>query len=591
MPLKATFLHYSDRSPTEARLRRLAEFMGVECKTLDACTLDAEMHKVHDHELCILASASAMMGWWHENCDSHAAVDRLHQKTSSLFVYGFAPGNNTALLAATLADEQISAVRAFDRPNLKYEVAASNPEFTYDFSGLSFGPVHNDIDFAFACSSASGRLCPLVSIAGLPFWVLSQKDGCSTFLLACDNIVDLEEKTDDTLDTARYFSRLLPAAMFLRSTFKSRCWHSRFRFANFIVDDPPLKRSYGYLNFRQLASTMDKSDFASTIAFIPWNYRRTDNDVTQLFRERPERLSLCVHGCDHTTAEFSTTDLAALNSRVQLASARMNSLRRESKLSYSKIMVFPQGRFSTEALRVLKSNNYLAALNSSASPANSGADRSLTVADFLNLAVTRYGGFPIFVRRYPAGLEQFAFDLFFGKPVLVVEHHAYFKDGGGCLSEFMSRLNSVERLQWSGLQEIMMKSYLEREISNDITACRLYTNHQIIENDAERERTFVVNKCETGDVPIQNILINGQTIEFTVGGNLLEFTMRVPALSSAVVRIVYRNILPRVELGQAFASRSRVWARRMLSEFRDNILSRSDFLVAGAYALYRRPRH
>jgi hypothetical protein len=250
-------------------------------------------------------------------------------------------------------------------------------------------------------------------------------------------------------------------------------------------------------------------------------------------------------------------------------------------------MVFPQGRFSTAALTALKANNYLAAINSSPSPAYSGAYGALTVADFLTPAVTRHGGFPIFVRRYPAGLEQFAFDLFFGKPLLAVEHHAYFKDGGARLAEFVSRLNSFKELQWIGLQDIMKKSYLEREISNEITACRLYTNHQIIENNAERDRTFIVTKFETGDVPIQHVLVNGVATRFMIVDNVLEFTTKIPALSSTVVQLVYRNSLAHAALEQGFASRSHVWAHRMLSEFRDNVLCRSGFLLAGAEALRR----
>jgi hypothetical protein len=250
-------------------------------------------------------------------------------------------------------------------------------------------------------------------------------------------------------------------------------------------------------------------------------------------------------------------------------------------------MVFPQGRFSTEALTTLKANNYLAAVNSSPLPAYSGAYGALTVADFLRPAVTRHGGFPVFVRRYPAGLEQFAFDLFFGKPLLAVEHHAYFKDGGARLAEFVTRINSFKKLQWTGLHEIMKKSYLEREISNEITACRLYTNHHVIENHAERDRTFIVTKFETGDVPIQYVLVNGVATRFMMIDNVLEFATRIPALSSRVVQVVYRNSLPHAELERGFASRSQVWAHRMLSEFRDNVLCRSGLLLAGAQALRR----
>lgn len=564
-------VHHIRPTADDVCLKRLVEFFGLTCRTVDTSTFDVELHRAADHDLCILANATTIDRWRHSLPDQATALARLHQKASFLFVYGFAPETLPVYVAANLSDGAISDVRRLTGTGLRYEVSASQTEITREFSGLSFCGVRNATDFGFVCSADSGHTVPLVTIEGMPFWVVVEKNGCKAFLLACSAIADIQEEISN-IDAASYFSRLLPAAMFLRSAFKNRCWHSTHRFGNFIIDDPPLKRSYGYLNYRDLVSKMDTCEFTSTIAFIPWNYRRTDNEVTQLFRERPDRLSLCVHGCDHTAAEFSSTDLAVLNSKVQLASARMNSLHRQNSVSYSKTMVFPQGRFSTVALMALKSNNYLAALNSSASPADSGRNGSLTLADFLEPAITRYGGVPVFLRRYPSGLEQFAFDLFFGKPLLVVEHHAYLKDGGARLAGFVSRLNSLEGLEWSGLHEIMTKSYLKCELSKEITACRLYTNHHVIENYAEHDRTFIVTKFEPRDVPIQNVLVNGQTTTFTLGGNVLEFATRIPALSSAVVNIVYGNLLPHADPEQGFASRTRIWTRRMLCEFRDNVL-------------------
>ncbi|HEY6969696.1 MAG TPA: hypothetical protein VJA94_10860 [Candidatus Angelobacter sp.] len=553
---------------------------------MDKSGFDAELDGAEDHDLCILASATTMERWCQNFGDKAGALSRLQQKASLLFVYGFAPEMARVHLAATLSGGTIEDIRKLTRTDVGYEVSSSKPEITREFSGLSFGCVRNSTDFGFVCSANSRNMVPLITIAGMPLWVVIQKNHCKTFLLACNAIADIQEQVNE-IDPARYFSRLLPAAMFLRSAFEKQCWHSKYCFGNLIIDDPPLKRSYGYLNYRNLVSKMDRYGFASTIAFIPWNHTRTHKEVTQLFRERQDRLSLCVHGCDHTTAEFSSTDLAVLNSKVQLASARMNSLHRQNGLSYSKTMVFPQGRFSTQALTALKSHNYLAALNSSASVAGSGPDGSLTVADFLGPAITRYEGFPLFLRRYPSGLEQFAFDLFFGKPLFVVEHHGYFRDGGVRLAEFISRLNSFERLEWSGLHDIMTKSYLESELPNEITACTLQTNHHVIENHAENDRTFIVTKFEPRGVPIENVLINGQTVKFTVEEDMLGFATRIPALSSTVVNIVYRNLLPRAKPAQGFASRSRAWTRRMLSEFRDNVLCRSDLLLASVQALHR----
>jgi hypothetical protein len=579
-------LYHIRLTPGDVCLKRLIEFFGLSCKTVEAFAFDAELYRAADHDLCILASATTIDRWCHNRLDPAIALDVLRQKTSFLFLYGFAPGKSLAYIAGRLSDGAIEDVRALTGAKLSYQVSSSEPEITREFSGLSFGCARNDTDSAFVYTANSSGMVPLVTIDDMLFWVVIEKNLCKTFLLACSAVADIQEQVNG-IDVGTYFSRLLPAAMFLRAVFKGLCWHGKHRFANFIIDDPPLKRSYGYLNYQNLLAQMDKCDFASTIAFIPWNYRRTDNRVAQLFRERMDRLSLCVHGCDHTTAEFSSTDLAVLNSKVQLASARMNSLERWNSLSYSTTMVFPQGRFSTAALTALKANNYLAAVNSSPSPAYSGVYGSLTVADFLTPAVTRYGGFPLFVRRYPAGLEHFAFDLFFGKPLLAVEHHEYFKDGGARLAEFVARINSFKKLQWTGLHDIMKKSYLEREISNEITACRLYTNHHVIENPANRDRTFIVTKFETGDVRIQRVLVNGVATGFLIIDNVLEFATRIPALSSRVVQIVYRNSLSHAELERGFASRSHVWAHRMLSEFRDNVLCRSGFLLAGAQALRR----
>jgi hypothetical protein len=584
---EAILAHHIRPTPDDVCLRRLVEFFGLDCRAVDTSTFDVELQRAADHDLCILASAATIDRWCHSFPDVTIALGRLRQKASFLFVFGFTPEMSALYIAGSLSDGAITDVRKFTGTDSRYHVSSSQPEITREFSGLSFGCVRNASDFGFVCSEDSRNMVPLVNIDGTPFWAVVEKDRCHAFLLACSTIADIEEQIHGNLEVTSYFSRLLPAAMFLKSVFKSRCWHSKHSFGNFIIDDPPLKRSYGYLNYRDLVSKMDKLDFASTIAFIPWNYRRIDKEVAQLFRERPDRLSLCVHGCDHTGGEFSSTDMAVLNSKVQLASARMKILNRQSGLWYSKAMVFPQGRFSTEALTALKSNNYFAAINSSALAANSAAKAPLTVGDFLQPASTRYGDFPVFLRRYPGASEQFAFDLFFGKPLLAVEHHSYLKDGGARLTEFISRLNSFETLQWTGLHEVLTKSHLERETDNEITLCRLFTNHHIIENSSERERVFIVTKFESGDVPIQTILVNDEITKFRVTGNLLEFKARVRARSSIVVNIVYRNLLPRIETGRGVATRSRVWTRRMLSEFRDNVLLRSDLLLASAQAVHR----
>jgi hypothetical protein len=588
MNTKATLLHYEKPTPSDVRLRCLAEFLGVQCTTTDTAALNAEFDRTPDHQLCILTGAGTLLQWCRQSKNCRALLNRLRQKSRFLFVYGFSPESDAINLAAEVTDGQISGLRRFEGLNLEYDVAGSHPELTKEFSGLSFGPIQHNSDFGFVLPASDGNIHPLISIARLPFWVLLEKGGCTTFLLACNEIVDIEGTIYGDLDVLRYFSRLMPAAMFLKWVFKRYCWHSEHRFANFMIDDPLLRESYGYLNYRALLTKMGESNFATTIAFIPWNYRRTETKTAQLFRDNPDKLSLCIHGCNHTGAEFASKDVTLLNCMARLASERMNAHRTRTGVEHVPVMVFPQGNFSREALKVLKCNNYLAAVNSHAAPSGSKVQLPLPIREFLEPAITGFGGVPLYVRRYPGELVRFAFDSFFGKPLLVVEHHAYLKDKGRRLIDFIARLNSLTQLKWRRLGEIVENTTLQKEISSDTVACKLYSNSQLLKNTSRHSRLFLITKSHDDGVPVETVLVNGRAAEFTISGDAIQLPLEIAAHASAKVNIVYENFLPCAEAQRSFSTATQIWIRRMLSEFRDNVLWKSDFLMSFAQVLNQR---
>jgi hypothetical protein len=212
----------------------------------------------------------------------------------------------------------------------------------------------------------------------------------------------------------------------------------------------------------------------------------------------------------------------------------------------------------------------------------------LTIADLLTPAISKYG-YPLFVRRYPGKLEDFACDLFFGKPVLVVEHHRFFRDGGTSLLDFVSKLNSLTReLEWAGLRDVVVRTYLERDVSDRLRICQIYTNDQLIENEDGWARNYVIMKHEDGDVPVEKVLINGEGSRFTLSNNRLRLFVRIPAKRTASVRIVYRNTLPASNGRECLTARGRLWGRRLLSELRDNVLCRNELLLAAAYGAKRK---
>jgi len=162
---------------------------------------------------------------------------------------------------------------------------------------------------------------------------------------------------------------------------------------------------------------------------------RTDKRIAALFWERPDRLSLCVHGCDHTEGEFAKTDFNYLDKKVQLATARMIEHEKRTGIPFDRVMVFPQGKFSNTALEALKKNNYLAAVNTEAMP----VDGSISST------------FPFFLRHKPEDVPDCVSD-----PLFIVLHHDYFKNGYERLTDFVDELNGRSKnVKWDSVGSIV----------------------------------------------------------------------------------------------------------------------------------------
>src|SRR5262249_30164760 len=158
--------------------------------------------------------------------------------------------------------------------------------------------------------------------------------------------------------------------------------------------------------YGELLALMKQHRFATSIAFIPWNWRRSDSTVVQLFKEHSENYSICVHGCDHTAGEFSTPNRERAGSLATEALRRMSLHKDRTGLGYDRIMVFPQGMFSAEAMIELKRAGFEGVVNTELN-SNPPLKRKLRISDAWDTAVMRYGDFPIYTRRYPGqGIEN-----------------------------------------------------------------------------------------------------------------------------------------------------------------------------------------
>jgi peptidoglycan/xylan/chitin deacetylase (PgdA/CDA1 family) len=232
-------------------------------------------------------------------------------------------------------------------------------------------------------------------------------------------------------------------------------------YACIIIDDPLLKENYGFLNYRELLALMDRHNFHTTIAFIPWNYNRTDRKIAALFRERQDRFSLCVHGCDHTEGEFARTDPNYLEVKVKLATARMIEHEKRTGLAFDRVMVFPHGKFSNEALEALRRNLYLAAINAVPEPVNGPIASE----------------FPLFIGYKPENLDL-SYD-----PAFIVLHHDFFKKGYERLIDFVNRINA-RGAKWESVGNIVRR-YVSTDETNgpadiSLSGLKIYSQKEYI---------------------------------------------------------------------------------------------------------------
>jgi hypothetical protein len=251
-------------------------------------------------------------------------------------------------------------------------------------------------------------------------------------------------------------------------------------------------------------------------------------------------------------------------------------------------MVFPQGWFSTPAIRALRASGYLAAVNTTCFPTDEESG-PLTVADFLRPAVSRFYGFPVFQRRYPRRLLDCAFDLFIGRPALLVEHHQYFGDDCAKLEEFVSGLQEIEpALDWSTLSSQLARSCIQRSDCGNKTEVRFFTRKFEFTNTHNDHAAFLLKKYEPLQSTVSSVLVDGKNTSFSFDEDYLALEVALDPGRSVRVEIQEPTKDTGPARGPGLKYRAGVPVRRMLSEFRDNTLVRHPRLLKAATGLARK---
>lgn len=505
----------------------------------------------------------------------------LNELSPHVFVHGVESTEGHTTILRTLSLGSLAGVEPVPPTALVFGVTDGHPDWFGQLSGLDVRAVDPAWDRCFVESAPHVGRPVLIRTAGKPFFVRVDQGNSEWFFVARPELADLDEIVPSESSLLPWFSGLIPLMVFLRRALGKRLWHSDIPQACFIIDDPLLRRRYGFLEYGKLLKAMAHQRFSSSIAFIPWNYRRSKELIAALFSAQASTLSLCVHGCDHTGAEFASRNLEELHSKARLALNRMHAHSRLSGVPFDDVMVFPQGLFSSEAVHALDACGYLAAVNTARDPLD--RPQATRLRDALDVAVTSIADFPVFGRHYPRDAAEFALDLFLGKPALAVEHHNYFRSGYVPLEAFVKQLNGFdERLEWKNLATVISCACLRKLMPDGVVNVRFYTNRFRLVNNGARAQTYLLFRRRTAEGPLPAVTVNGRPWGLEHEADCLKVRLSLDVGEAADIRILsaHRADVPAASWRPTTGHRAKVLVRRVLSEVRDNYVVTSRPLAA-----------
>lgn len=493
----------------------------------------------------------------------------------SAFVYEADNAAACATVAARIAGTAPTSL-VYVKAGAEWTVTDKFPEFCRSMSGVRVAAGVNSTEAALPLDRS--RPGTISIIFGAEGTALAKLDYHRVpVFVATAGLLDVRAPlTSRDFDIRQHFLSAVPIVLYAKWAFPRSSWHAPQTSACLVIDDPLLKPRYGHVDFQLFLDLMRGHGFSTSIAFIPWNWRRSSATVVGLFKDNPEAFSLSIHGCDHTRAEFGIQHRGRLTWRAKEALDRMTRHEAKTGIRHDPVMVFPQGVFSRSAMTVLKQTGFIGVVNSEVMSTDPQPSE-LTVADFWNVAVMKYSDFPIFTRRYPSsGVGNFAFDILLGKPCIVVIHHSDCHDRCRALIGLVDQLNGLNGgLAWRSLGEVVRHSFRQRELASGAVEIEMYGSELRARNWFAEPRRFCIRKQEASPSTIREIRSGVQQVAWTTLDGHVYLEIELDAGEECAIEIAYEMVPEPDMRGEGLRYRAKAMARRYLSELRDNYVTRT----------------
>jgi len=520
-----------------------------------------------------------------------AATNPLFPALASLFPVQFRPWTNgecRGLDALILSGQDPGGLRGLAPPGLPvFAAPAPSPSLSStrtDGFFLEQSPTltaslrnHHFEEQEFIPSAALPALDGddvLASQDGRPIWLRRCVEGADVTMVTWPlPYLGPDDHIYESFQTGR-FLRLLSLLQFLRNLTCHADWQSPPTPACLLVDDPNLHSTvYGHLDFRRLAIETRAQHFYVSVATIPLDCWWLDRRATDLFRENAPRISIVVHGNNHTSEELARP--ASESENLSLLAQALRRCRRLAQLKpgieVCRLMECPHGSLSVAMLEPMARLGYEAVFASTAHLLRCNRDTSFRASLGAERTLLGIKAVPIIprIRSIAGWQDEVRLAAFLKRPIIFAVHHWDFADQNHLAAEFARIVNSLPETTWASPTGIARACYQFREVG-EVLHVRL--NSRLVDVPIAQ--------------PMQYVVIHRPWLEENGDPELLEVwtleTQLFRAISSADVvgpiplhgstaLQVSSSLLNRVDCNSVPPPRFRCWplVRKLMVEVRD----------------------
>jgi hypothetical protein len=274
------------------------------------------------------------------------------------------------------------------------------------------------------------------------------------------------------------FMRLLPLIHFLREVNGGAAWRRPPVRACFMLDDPNLHwGSFGFVRYRRLVASARKHNYHVAFATVPLDAWFVHQPTAKLFRENADRVSLLIHGNDHTREELARPRSAERCLQIAAqALRRTETLEKCCGFGVARVMAAPHGSCHAEMAAAMLRVGFEAACISRGSimysnPAEQWpATVGLTPAEFLG------GGLPTIPRFALTDKchTEVILAVFLGQAIILVGHHQDLNDNHRTLETLAGFINDLPGARWTNLEAIARSNYW-LSTADDVLRIRTYS--------------------------------------------------------------------------------------------------------------------